>query len=325
MKLLFYFSLFIAFFFGFVFAHPWDDLTDEKWCHHCWTNCDKYWLTYWEIHCHNKSCWIFSNAENIYKSCLDYSDNCKALVITNIINNNLLISWSSIFINEYKDKYISAEFLVKYMDILNCSNEAKYAVNLLQNLLNNWSRKNNITSLPIFDWSGNKLNNDDELKNAILWMYNNWLTKYWSIDKYSWANLLTREQFSKIIIQFLVTTWKQKENNSLKCNFKDMSQIDISLKDSVVKWCKYWLFLWVNGYFNPISNITKAQAIAVIVRTIYWVQDESWDLWYSKYVEKSNSLWIINWLQYNLSSLDNEYITRKDIAIIIYRLFNLLK
>jgi len=59
------------------------------------------------------------------------------------------------------------------MDILNCSNEAKYAVNLLQNLLNNWSRKNNITSLPIFDWSGNKLNNDDELKNAILWMYNN--------------------------------------------------------------------------------------------------------------------------------------------------------
>ena len=52
-----------------IYAHPGDDLEDAKGCHHCWTNCIQWGLSYGEYHCHN-------NLELPVLDCVDLSYLC---------------------------------------------------------------------------------------------------------------------------------------------------------------------------------------------------------------------------------------------------------
>lgn len=60
-------------------AHPGDDLADAHGCHHCWTNCANWGLSYGQFHCHNTQtplptyyCYTYKSAQTGCKSDQDY-------------------------------------------------------------------------------------------------------------------------------------------------------------------------------------------------------------------------------------------------------------
>lgn len=62
-------------------AHPGDDLADANGCHHCWTNCSNWGLSYGQLHCHAKqtplptnNCYTYKSAQTGCKTEQDYKN-----------------------------------------------------------------------------------------------------------------------------------------------------------------------------------------------------------------------------------------------------------
>lgn len=175
----------------------------------------------------------------------------------------------------------------------------------------------------------------DELKDAIQWMYDNWLTMYNTLPDFLPYNEITREQASKFFVEFAVKVlWKNRWNIYSYNIFSDIDKADPTLKDHIIYANNMWLFKWSNWRFMPFNKLTKAQAIAVVIRMVDWYLDESWttpyDLnkwtWYarySEYVSRANYSYNLNerWVYNNFDTLDKQNITRWDVAILLYDMY----
>ena len=75
----------------------------------------------------------------------------------------------------------------------------------------------------------------------------------------------------------------------------------------------------------PFNHLTKAQALAVIIRMAVWILDESQQPRYGNYLYKAESMKLLNNINYSYTTLDNEDIVRWDVALILYRLYDYLK
>mgnify|MGYP003771061799 CR=1 FL=1 len=164
-----------------------------------------------------------------------------------------------------------------------------------------------------------------EIINSISWMFDNWLTIYNSIDSFMWSDYLTREQASKFFVEFSEKIKWVNVDTSKKVYLKDLTKADKTLQSHIKKANQLWLFKWVNWSFLPFNKLTRAQAIAVIIRSIDWVQDENWTNWYDNYYNVANNYWLIEWLNFDPTSLDSINITRSEVALLLYRLKNIAK
>jgi hypothetical protein len=85
-----------------------------------------------------------------------------------------------------------------------------------------------------------------------------------------------------------------------------------------------WLFQWYAGKYDPKTNLTNSQALAVLSRIVSGKLDESNIPWYINYY-KSDNLWkyvLANGLKlWSISSAEKQA-TRWEIAIMIYRTAN---
>jgi hypothetical protein len=180
----------------------------------------------------------------------------------------------------------------------------------------------------------------DEFQMAINWMYDNWLTMYNNKSDFMWSSYITREQASKFFVQFASNVFgKDKWLISSYDTFSDIKNANPTLKDYIIYSSNMWLFKWINGKFKPFDNLTKAQAVAVAIRIMKWYQDETQSIpyrrhtavywedityngWYSVYFNYADSYLATKrrW-DYDFTKLDSEYITREDLALILYNLY----
>jgi len=180
----------------------------------------------------------------------------------------------------------------------------------------------------------------DEFQMAINWMYDNWLTIYNNKSDFMWSSYITREQASKFFVQFASNVFgKDKWLISSYDTFSDIKNANPTLKDYIIYSSNMWLFKWINGKFKPFDNLTKAQAVAVAIRIMKWYQDETQSIpyrrhtavywedityngWYSVYFNYADSYLATKrrW-DYDFTKLDSEYITREDLALILYNLY----
>jgi len=164
-----------------------------------------------------------------------------------------------------------------------------------------------------------------ELYDAINWMYDNELTIYNDPIKFGIYNEITREQASKFFVNFYKTVFNKTLIANPQNPFKDINNADPTLYNYILNANALGLFKGSNWKFMPFNHLTQAQAIAVIIRMATWLLDETQTPRYSNYVQRAQSMDLLDNISYSYNTLDNEDIMRWDIALILYRLFDYLK
>lgn len=162
--------------------------------------------------------------------------------------------------------------------------------------------------------------NQSEIDKAIEWMYFNDLTMFKDRDNFNIDWELTREQASKFFVVFNNSILGKEYDMSKQFVFDDLFSADSTLQPYITLSTTLWLFKWTNGQFLPNEKLTQAQAIAVLIRSKDWFLNETSDLWYASYYLKASEYWLIDGLWFDVFNADSEYITRGQIAIMLYRL-----
>lgn len=177
------------------------------------------------------------------------------------------------------------------------------------------------TILPI-TWTN--IDPEDEFAAALAWMYANWLTMYNNSGDYRMYDVLTREEAAKIIWQaytvFGLDTGVIKNNS---CTFQDADSFNPTLSTHIANVCQWWLFQWSDWNYMPRNNLTKAQAIAVLIRMIEWKM--SYELqtpWREQYYNKWKMIGLTN--VENINEFDHD-LTRYEIALMVYRMRTIME
>ena len=158
-----------------------------------------------------------------------------------------------------------------------------------------------------------------EFQQALAWMYANGLTKYDDETEYRPNDGLLREEAAKIIGQaFSVLGYDQTTKNT-NCSFSDSADIDPTLTTHVTNTCKRGIFKGTtDGKFLPREQLTRPQSIALLVRIFEGkTSNENRTPRWGDYYVKGQAMWITT--LNNQTDFDT-YITRKEMAIYIYRL-----
>jgi hypothetical protein len=106
------------------------------------------------------------------------------------------------------------------------------------------------------------------------------------------------------------------------CEFTDLKDADPSLRNSILTSCLLHLFNGKQNKFMPLQHITKAEALAVLVRAIDKAQDETAQPRYSNYHKKALELGLTK--QTDIKQLE-QAVSRYEIALLLYRASKLKK
>lgn len=186
------------------------------------------------------------------------------------------------------------------------------------NTWNNVTWNNEIEFVLINTWP---IDVNVEFAEALEWMYNNWLTKYNNKEDYKMYDLVTRQEASKIIWQAYITLWYQDTTKNSSCDFSDSHKFDSTLAPHIANVCKWWLFKWSYGNYLPYDNLTKAEAMAVLLRMFEWkLSYELQTPWREQYYIKWKLIWLTN--VEDINKFDTK-LTRYEIGLMVYRLKNM--
>ena len=162
-----------------------------------------------------------------------------------------------------------------------------------------------------------------ELKDAINWMYDNWLTIFKEIDKFWVYNEITREQASKFFVQFNNKVIWKSLTDDLSHDFSDIWNADPTLTYYIINSNYMWLFKGSNWKFMPFNQLTKWQAIAVIIRMVKWYLEEPTEYFprYYNYLMEWEKRWLFARMWSNFDTLDEENVLRWEVALMLHRLY----
>ncbi len=196
---------------------------------------------------------------------------------------------------------------------------------------NNWWENNNSDDSENLDNSRTVIidsyQHDDkksEIENAIAWMYTNWLTKFPTVEEYRTGGLHTREQWAKFISQLSKILDYQSDEN-YNCEFYDFNQTHEWLKEWVTYSCEHGIFKWDSGNFLPKAEFSYAQSLTVLIKIFQWnTETEKSSPRWKWFYTKAKALGLLNNLRITEETIYNTT-TRWDIAIMMYRLRNIMK
>ena len=123
------------------------------------------------------------------------------------------------------------------------------------------------------------------------WLMENSLTRFTVEKDFSAHSSITRGEAAKFVVNYAHVIGIEKTRDT--CNFSDTQTYDISLRPFTVEACEYGLFKGSNGRFAPSNKITEAQALAVIIRSLYGTLDEMHSPWYAEYYETAKEYGLI--------------------------------
>ncbi len=142
-------------------------------------------------------------------------------------------------------------------------------------------------------WLGSMFVYGQTFPTVLDWMHSNGLTKYDQVNDFRPYDNITRWEAAKFVNSYAKVEWLTKNYN--QCAFGDIEGYDYTLIPHIKEACEYGLLKWSNGMYNPNGNITEAQAITVVVRTLKWFLDETGDRRREPYYAVGKELWIIQW------------------------------
>ncbi len=157
-----------------------------------------------------------------------------------------------------------------------------------------------------------------EFLEALRFSYDNWLTKFKTVDNFRPYDELTREQAAKIVWVFASKIMNYKEKSWTLCNFTDLATSDSTLSNHITDSCKLWIFKWTNNKeFFPKQGLTKAEALAVVIRMFnQWLLDEQTEPWYLNYYLEARQLQLTK--EKNIFALERP-LTRYEMVLLLYR------
>ncbi|HOQ78868.1 MAG TPA: hypothetical protein PLW94_01415 [Candidatus Absconditabacterales bacterium] len=159
---------------------------------------------------------------------------------------------------------------------------------------------------------------ETEFSEALAWMYANGLTKYDNKEDYRMFDLVSREEAGKIIGQaYVALGYPDIEKNS-SCDFGDASKFNPSLAPHIANVCKRGLFKGSNGNYMPLNNLTKAEAMAVLLRMFEGKMSYELQIpWREQYYTKGKLIGLTNIEDINKFDKGLE---RYEIALMVHRL-----
>jgi hypothetical protein len=160
-----------------------------------------------------------------------------------------------------------------------------------------------------------------KLDTAVSRMYESNLTIFDNSKDFMADKELRRDEAAKFFVKYAKEIQAAAENPSIQwCNnFTDLSEGWSDLTDIMKESCRLWLFKGHNNKFMPKDLITNWQAITVLIRIIDGMKDETWSHYAQRYRQKSQELWIINWIDvFDTDKRFDELATRWNIAILLY-------
>ena len=152
-----------------------------------------------------------------------------------------------------------------------------------------------------------------ELDDAIAFLYDNGLTAFDTRSGFRPDDTITREQAAKFGAQFMENVRDLEPTMDPLCTFSDADQVTNTLLPYVRQLC--WHGIISGGKFRPADLLTRAEAIAFVVRAL-WISATTTDPWYVGYLNMAAAEWIIS----SSSTIGaNSAITRWDMAVMLYR------
>lgn len=164
---------------------------------------------------------------------------------------------------------------------------------------------------------------DEEFKNAVTWMYTNWLTQYSTPAGYEPYTKLTRQQAAKFFVVMQETILGKKDVTvNTNCTFTDTG-FDNTLRPFVDKACKYGILMGSSWTFRPNAKISKPEFVTALIRMIEGAKrDESGNPWWNQYYQQAKTRWLTKELNANAFDTDT---TRYEAALFLYRSLAILK
>ncbi len=168
--------------------------------------------------------------------------------------------------------------------------------------------------------------NNNELEDAVVWMFEQWLTKFDTVTAFEPNGTLTREAASKFIGVFAVNTLKlQEDKQKNTCEFSDNATAHQWLLPSIMQACYMGLFKGSDGKFLPKQNLTNGQALTVLMKSVLGESPDTvwWDHFSDIYRNAAKDWWLDmnSNIARSSSSMRDAAATRGDIAIFMYRVW----
>lgn len=153
--------------------------------------------------------------------------------------------------------------------------------------------------------------------DALSWMHDRWLTKYDSVWDFRSQDNITRWEVAKFVSTYaeVIWVWYIRET----CTFDDILWYDYTLVPHIIESCKYWLLKWSANKFYPHQNMTEAEALTLIMRSVEGMQDETAQPRYVSYYTLGKSYGLIS--QETIKSVGETKITREKLWTWLYMLW----
>lgn len=160
---------------------------------------------------------------------------------------------------------------------------------------------------------------DQEFVNAHEWMYTNEMTKYAQITDFQPEARVTREQAAKFFVAFDRTVMGRDGETEMYCVYSDEDSVDTTLMSAIQSACNRHLMNGSQGAFGPKEYLTKAQALAILIRSLQSAKDERIDPWRHNYFVAAQEAKLTK--ETNVYALDRP-LTRYELALLLRRVQN---
>lgn len=129
-------------------------------------------------------------------------------------------------------------------------------------------------------------------------LHEKWFTIFGTVNDFQPNNYMRRDEAAKFFVK--VAEWLGKINyikSESECNFSDLSDGHIELKEAMIKSCRLGIFQGNEDKFMPTRALTNSQALAVMIRIISGHESEiEVSHWTDNYYKKAQTLWRLSQL-----------------------------
>lgn len=140
-------------------------------------------------------------------------------------------------------------------------------------------------------WSWSTFAQTPSFDIVLDWMYENWLTKYNDSEAFRPDDSITRWEAAKFVAQYAKIRSLEKKNTS--CTFTDLDWYDSTLTPHIKQACFFGLLKGSNWVYRPHAWITEAEALTVVIRSLYGSFEETWNPRRIAYYNRWDDLWLI--------------------------------
>lgn len=160
---------------------------------------------------------------------------------------------------------------------------------------------------------------EQEFIDAHKWMFVSGMTKYPTISEFQPDALVTREQAAKFFVEFDRVVMGRDMETQMYCVYSDENTFDSTLTSAIQSACNRNLMRGTNGTFDANAYLTKAQALAILIRSMDGMKDELIEPWRQNYFTAAQESKLTK--ETNVYAVDKP-LTRYELALLLWRVQN---